>query len=150
MSRRGPGVVVDTNLWMHGLLMSSGPRAELVRQVLRLGQPVFSAAAFAELKQRLWLPKFDRYVTLEHRKRLLHDIDGCAMWVEVAPEIAGRAFCRNAADDKFIHAALAAGAAWVVTGSKDLLAAAEGVLPHGVHIAGPTDALLSPEFLRRV
>lgn len=150
MTPRGPGVVMDTHVWMCGLLMKAGARADLVRQVVRLGQPVFSPDTFTELKQRLWLPKFDRFVSMEHRKRLLHDIDGAARWVEAPQPVAARVFTRDEAADKFIHAALAAGGVWVVTGYQDLLALSESLTPSGVRIVTPSDALLSRDFLRRV
>ncbi|OHC61326.1 MAG: putative toxin-antitoxin system toxin component, PIN family [Rhodocyclales bacterium RIFCSPLOWO2_02_FULL_63_24] len=88
MSPRGPGVVIDTNVWISGLLTQTGYPAQLTRQAVRRGQPVFSAATFAELKERLWRPKFDRYLTLEQRKALLGDIESIALWIDVSPAIA--------------------------------------------------------------
>ena len=139
-------VVIDTNVWISGLLTRSGAPARLTRQVVRTCQPVFSADTFAELNERLWRPKFDRYVTLEQRTALLRDIQSIALWVDVPPTTAAQTFCRDAADDKFIHAALAAPAAWLVTGDQDLLVLAERVLPLGVRIISPADAVALPEF----
>ncbi|MBW8073694.1 MAG: putative toxin-antitoxin system toxin component, PIN family [Ferrovum sp.] len=73
---------------------------------------------FAELKHRLWLPKFDRYVSMEYRRQILHDIDTVAYWTDVPQKISVKVFCRDADDDKFIHATLAACADWLVTGDK--------------------------------
>ena len=70
MNSRGLVAVIDTNVWISGVLTRSGVPAQLVRQVVRLGHPVFSPETFAELKQRLWLPKFDRYVSMEDRRQL--------------------------------------------------------------------------------
>lgn len=114
-------VVIDTNVWISAFLLKSSIPAELVRQVLAQGQPVFSPATFAELNERLWRPKFDRYLNMEDRKQLLHDADAVAHWVAVTPAIGAQAFSRDADDDKFIHAALAAGATLLVTGDDDLL-----------------------------
>ena len=150
MSPRGPGVVIDTNVWISGLLTKSGPPAQLIRQVVRHGQPIFTLETFAELKQRLWLPKFDRYVAMEARKQLLHDIDTVAFWVDVPQEIAGQTFCRDVDDDKFIHAALAAGVNWLVSGDKDLLVLSESLLSSGLRIVSPADASQLPEFSPRV
>jgi putative PIN family toxin of toxin-antitoxin system len=143
---RGPGVVIDTNVWISGLLTTTGAPAQLARRVIRQGRPVFTSDTFAELKDRLWRPKFDRYVTMEIRKQLLHDIDTVAHWVGVPQEVAGQTFCRDSDDDKFIHAALAAKAPWLVTGDKDLLVLAEGLLAKGLRIVSPADALLMAEF----
>ncbi len=93
----------------------------MTRRVVRDGQPVFTAQTFAELKDRIWRPKFDRYVTIEQRKKLLSDIESSALWVNVPLTIAGATYCRDAADDMFIHAALAGQATWLVTGDNDLL-----------------------------
>lgn len=150
MSPRGPGVVIDTNVWISGLLTKVGYPAQLTRQVIQRGQPVFSVDTFAELKQRLWRPKFDRYVAMEQRKALLVDIESVALWVDVSPTIAAKTFCRDATDDKFIHTALAAESAWLVTGDKDLLVLSASVLPFGVSILSPADALRLPEFLLQV
>ncbi|HRC39412.1 MAG TPA: PIN family protein, partial [Rubrivivax sp.] len=52
--------------------------ARLVRHLLQHGRVLFSDATFTELEQRLWRPKFDRYVSTGLRKALLHD------WAAVA------------------------------------------------------------------
>ena len=114
-------VVIDTNVWISGLLSRNGPPALLTRKVVQDGQAVFTAQTFAELKDRLWRPKFDRYVTFEQRKKLLSDIESSALWVEVPTAIASTTYSRDLADDKFIHAALTAQATWLVTGDDDLL-----------------------------
>ena len=146
MSPRGPVVIIDTNVWISGLLTKTGAPAQLTRQVVKRSQPVFSADTFAELKERLWRPKFDRYIDMDRRKQFLHDIDAVAYWVNVPQEIAQQTFCRDANDDMFIHAALAAGADWLVTGDQDLLVLSENLLASGVRIVSPADALQLPEF----
>jgi putative PIN family toxin of toxin-antitoxin system len=143
-----PAVVIDTNVWISGLLAKTGAPAQLTRQVVRTGQPVFSADTFAELKDRLWRPKFDRYVTLEQRKTLLRDLESIALWVDVPAAIAAITYSRDSADDKFIHAAQAAETAWLVSGDKDLLVLAENMLQHDVRIISPADAMCLPEFSR--
>jgi putative PIN family toxin of toxin-antitoxin system len=146
MHPRGPCIVIDTNVWISGLLTKAGVPALLTRHVVRHAQPVFSADTFAELKERLWRPKFDRYVSMDLRKSLLTDIESIALWTDVPPEVAARQYCRDDTDDKFIHAALAAEAAWLVTGDRDLLVLAESVAPLGVSIITPAAAMRLPEF----
>jgi len=130
--------VVDTNVWISAFLTKVGAPAIVVRRILEVGQPAFSEATFAELATRLWLPKFDRYVSLEDRKALLHDAGAVAHWVEVPAGLAARTFCRDAQDNKFIHAALACGAPWLITGDRDLLAFPS---QSGLRILTPADAL---------
>lgn len=135
----GLRVVIDTNVWISAFLTRTGAPALVVRKILQKGRPVFSPATFAELESRLWLPKFDRYVSLDDRKAMLHDAEALAHWIDVPSEIAAQMYCRDADDDKFIQAALAAKAPWLVTGDLDLLAVPE--LPD-LRIQCPVNALL--------
>ena len=141
----GCAVVIDTNVWISGLLSASGAPAQLTRQAVRNGRPVFSAETFTELRERLWRPKFDRYITLEQRKRFLLDLESIACWVDVPPTIAGQPLCCDPADDKFLHLALAADANWLITGDQDLLILAGSAAVQGVSILSSAEALrLSP------
>jgi len=142
-------VVIDTNVWISGLLTRAGAPALLTRQVVRTGQPVLSPESYAELEERLWRPKFDRYITLEQRRAFLKDLQGIALWVEVPPAVAARTFCRDPADDKIIHAALAAEASWLVSGDQDLLVLSDSLAAQGVKIVSPADAMALPEFQKR-
>ena len=142
-------VVIDTNVWISGMLTKTGTPAQLIRHVVSYSLPVFSQDTFTELKQRLWLPKFDRYVSMEYRKQLLHDIDTVAVWVDVPQNISAQTYCRDADDNKFIHAAIVAGADWLVTGDKDLLVLADSMRASGIRIVSPSDAIQLPEFSLR-
>lgn len=148
MKAEGAGLiaVIDTNVWISGFLSKAGAPALLTRQVVKHGRPVFTLATFAELQERLWRPKFDRYLSLEHRKQLLRDVDAAALWVTVPAEIERQTFSRDPGDDKFIHAALAANVAWLFTGDQDLLVLANDLQPLGLHILSPADALQLPSF----
>ena len=117
-------VVIDTNVWISAFLLRKGAAAWAVRRMLTERRPCFSAATFAELEDRLWRPKFDRYLSLQDRRALLQDAQALAHWVEIPARLAEQAWCRDADDDKFIHTALAASAAWLVTGDQDLLSVA--------------------------
>ena len=140
MRAKGAVVVIDTNVWISGLLTPAGHPGQLTRHAVLSAQPAFSRATFAEIEDRLWRPKFDRYVTMELRKRFMSDLASIALWVDVPAAMAAKTFCRDAADDKFIHAALAAGAPWLVSGDKDLLALAQSLSPLGLSVLSPADA----------
>jgi putative PIN family toxin of toxin-antitoxin system len=131
-------VVVDTNVWISAALSKTGSPAQVVRDVLTRGLPVFTHSTFDELQTRLWKPKFDRYISMDLRKRILHDIKAAAMWIDVPTDITAVAHSRDQDDDKFVHAALAANAPWLVTGDQDLLSLKP--LP-GLQILTPTNAL---------
>lgn len=114
-------VVVDTNVLLSAALSPRGAPAQLIDRLLSRTQIVFSEQTFAELKTRLWKPKFDRYITMERRRSLLHDFNAIAHWVKVPEPVARVSYSRDPTDDAFIHAALAAGARRLVTGDDDLL-----------------------------
>ena len=114
-------VVVDTNVLLSAALSPTGAPAQLVDQLLMHAHIVFSERTFEEFKTRLWKPKFDRYITMERRQHLLHDFNAIAHWVNVLQPVANVAYSRDATDDAFIHAAIAAGARRLVTGDEDLL-----------------------------
>lgn len=143
---RSVRVVIDTNVCLSAIFTVSGAPAQLVRQVTKHGLPVFSPATFAKLHARLWLPKFDRYVSMESRKQLLHDIDAIAFWVDVSVATASESFCRDSDDDKFIHAALTADARWLVTGDKDLFSVATLLAARELQIISPAVALKTISF----
>ncbi len=136
-------VVIDTNVWISGMLSTRGTPAQLVRQVLSHGVAVFTQATFDELESRLWKPKFDPYLSIEARRLLLHDVNAAAQWVEVPTGLAAGKWSRDPHDDAFVRAALAAKAPWLVTGDTDLLS----IPPmDGLHILTPAAALALPEF----
>lgn len=78
-------VVLDTNVLISAALLPVSVPARVLHQVLARSRLVFSDATFAELETRLWKPKFDRYITLETRRALLHDLAAVAEWVNPRP-----------------------------------------------------------------
>jgi putative PIN family toxin of toxin-antitoxin system len=74
--------VLDTNLLISAALSSQGAPARLLQRVLQHHHLVFCQATFDELRTRLCRPKFDRYLSLEQRDRLLHDFGACAQWLD--------------------------------------------------------------------
>lgn len=122
-------LVIDTDVLISAALAAGSPPARLVRHVLAHGRLLFSDVTFAELESRLWRPKFDRYLSIEDRKLVLHDFGAGATWVDVPASIAAQTFSRDAGDDKFLQLALAAQASLLVSGDCDLLdlAAVKGI-----------------------
>lgn len=130
-------LVIDTNVLISAALLQESVPARLLRRVLQNGRIVFSQATFTELESRLWRPKFDRYVSMENRRLLLHDLSSVADWAE--PALASR-HSRDADDDKFVHLALASGAAWLISGDRDLL---DLKRVESVRVLSPASALRS-------
>jgi len=114
-------VVIDTNVLISAALLPASAPARCVDWALANAILLFSPDTFDELQTRLWRPKFDRYLSLEQRQAILHDIGAAALWL--TPEPSAATFSRDPGDDKFIHLALAGKAAWLLTGDQDLLTA---------------------------
>jgi len=113
--------VVDTNVLVSAALLSDSIPAQVVRFIIQKGRIVFTDATFRELEERIWKPKFDPYITIDIRRRLLHDFSAASQWVYIASEISSRSFSRDRDDDMFIHTALASGAKRIISSDKDLL-----------------------------
>lgn len=113
-------LVIDTNFLISAALSSKGAPARLVQEVLAQHRLVFSQPTFDELRTRLYRPKFDRYISLEFRERLLHDFKASAHWVDMGES---GVYCRDRDDDKFIETALKSQAQYLVSGDSDLLEA---------------------------
>jgi len=111
-------IVVDSNVLISAALSPKGTAAKVVSHIIRHHKVVFCNETFEELQTRLWRPKFDRYVTLEQRKLILHDLSAIAQWVEIDDEVR---YSRDRDDDKFIATALAGNAEVIVSGDSDLL-----------------------------
>ena len=131
-------VVVDTNVLLSAALSPRGAPAELMDKLLAEGRLVFSRVTFAELESRIWKPKFDRYLPIERRNQILHELNASALWVDVSSTISILSYSRDVKDDAFVHAALAAGVTRLVSGDDDLLC----LHPLGtLHILTPRAAL---------
>ena len=111
-------VVIDTNVLICAALLPGATPSRLVACVLEYQRLLFSEQTFEELRTRLHRPKFDRYLSLDDRKLLLHDFNAAADWVAL-DEVSS--FSRDRDDDKFVQTALNGGARWLVSGDADLL-----------------------------
>ena len=111
-------LVIDTNILISAALSPQGAPAKLVQVALAHHRLVFSQATLDELRTRLYRPKFDRYISLETRERLLHDFNASAHWVDIGEPAV---YCRDRDDDKFIETALKAQANYLISGDNDLL-----------------------------
>lgn len=130
-----PDWVLDTNVLISAALSRHGSPYALVQQVLAHARLVFSEPTFEELRTRIYRPKFDRYINLDMRERLLRDLSACGVWVEI--DDSGH-WSRDRDDDKFIATALQMPGAVLVSGDQDLLQA-HG--PAGLRILSPAQAL---------
>lgn len=75
--------VLDTNVLISAVLSRQGSPYVLVQRVLAEARTVFSEPTFEELRSRVYRPKFDRYISLDMRERVLRDLSASAPWVEI-------------------------------------------------------------------
>lgn len=128
--------VVDTNVLISAALIADSAPARVTLFLLEHARLLFCAETFAEFETRIWRPKFDRYLSIESRKRLLHDFNAAAEWIELGPAPLP-ALCRDPDDDKFLHVALIGKADCLISGDQDLLDAAP---MHTTRILSPAQA----------
>ena len=111
-------LVVDSNVFISGLLSSTSHPARVVERAIEHGQLLGSTETLRELIETLLLPKFDRYVSRQRREALL---DRLAPLVEIVEIVQRVQVCRDPKDDKFLELAVNGRANVVVTGDDDLL-----------------------------
>ena len=136
--------MLDTNVLISAALSRQGTPHALVQHLLTHARLVFSQATFEELRRRLYRPKFDRYIDIEVRERVLRDLSACGQWVEFGPH---PAWSRDADDDKFIATALQVKGAVLVSGDQDLLTA---TVPAGLTVLTPAQAWAELQSLARL
>jgi putative PIN family toxin of toxin-antitoxin system len=111
-------VVIDTNVLISYALKPDGLAGRVADFFIENSRLLFCTETFAELETRLWRPKFDRYITLEQRKQVLHDVSMSAIWIEITGK---SGYSRDPDDDKFVEVALLGQAELLVSGDSDLL-----------------------------
>lgn len=130
-------IVVDTNVFISGLLSSTSHPARVVEWIMEHGQLLGSTDTLRELIQTLLSPKFDRYVARPRREALL---DRLAPSVEIVEIVQRVRACRDPKDDKFLEVAVNGEARVIVTGDDDLLS---------LHPFRGVDILLPAAYLER-
>ncbi|MFG6413014.1 putative toxin-antitoxin system toxin component, PIN family [Roseateles sp. DC23W] len=140
-----PAIVVDTQVVMDWLVFSD-PRAQSLAAALTSGglRWLVAAAMRDEIRHVLGRGVAARYAP--DLALIEAQFDAHAQPVDIAPPqpLAGRLVCRDPDDQKFIDLALAAGARWLVSRDKALLALAKRAKPRGLLIVKPE--VWSPEL----
>jgi putative PIN family toxin of toxin-antitoxin system len=126
-------VVIDTNVLISGLLLTTSTPAQAVEKAVTKAQLVATLETLRELIEKLHSHKFDRYVHRERRDALLERV---ASLVEIIDVLQSIRASRDPKDDKFLEAAVNGRADVIVTGDNDLL----GLNPfRGVAILTPAE-----------
>jgi len=128
--------VLDTNALISAFLLSANSVAALAYyKAKEHGEIVLSEDTFNEFSDVFIRPKFDKYLGPGKRLAIIEDLKDTVKFTPVAKKIQA---CRDPKDDKYLELAVAAGAACIVTGDKDLLV----LHPfHNISILTPADFL---------
>ncbi|MGD0939364.1 MAG: putative toxin-antitoxin system toxin component, PIN family [Terracidiphilus sp.] len=110
-------LVIDTNVVLSGLLF---PGSTSSRALLRAqsGEVLASDATLLELVEVMSRARFDRYVELSIRQRLVAEFANACETLQIVAPIRA---CRDPKDDKFLEVAVHGRAELIVTGDEDLL-----------------------------
>ena len=128
-------VVVDTNVFLSGLLRESSTPGQVAARARRNAIVLVSQATMQELADVLAETKFDRYLTVEQRLQFIRLIASIAEHVPIIHLVRE---CRDPKDDKFLEVALNGRADVIITGDDDLLQMNPW---RGIEILSPSDYL---------
>ena len=111
--------VFDSTVIVSAFLFNySSPPGLALLLALSLGTLLMSKPQADELEDVLSRRKFDRYATVEERKRLLRDLIRDAELIEITQTVQA---CRDPKDAKILELAINGHADYVVSGDRDLL-----------------------------
>lgn len=111
-------VVFDTNVLVSAALFPNSAPGRAVYPCTYGAAVLFSTVTFAELREVLWRPKFDAYLSQARRDEFIRFLLAYSERIGVANHIKA---CRDPRDDKFLDVAVNGKADCLVTGDADLL-----------------------------
>lgn len=112
-----PKVIIDTNIWISGLFWGGIPFQVLEKFYRRLVIVSFSKETFSEWNDKIViLAQFTGKMELYLKDKRLIEKNSLFIFPKEKVEI-----CRDPKDNKFLEAAIAAEADFLISGDKDLL-----------------------------
>jgi putative PIN family toxin of toxin-antitoxin system len=106
-------IVLDASTFVSAALKANSlPERALFRAISRPNQLILSQAVEQEYRDVLFRPKFDRFVSLERRQRILDIVLVAAERVEPVQPVTE---CADPKDDKYLALAAAGGADLIVS-----------------------------------
>jgi putative PIN family toxin of toxin-antitoxin system len=112
-------VVIDTNVLVAAVINRGGRPSQSIELVARRGTLVLTHGLVHELREVLSRPYFASRIDVRRRAAIPVALARIAHFVVPTETIR---ICRDPKDDKFLEAAVAGNAAFIVTGDADLLA----------------------------
>jgi uncharacterized protein len=111
-------IVIDTNIFISAALSPNGTANQSVTKAIQEFTIVHSDKIYQEIADRLYKPKFDKYLSNERRTQFLNLIHSKSQFIKTISQIV---VCRDLDDNKFLELAIDSNAKFLVTGDKDLL-----------------------------
>ncbi|RZM78617.1 putative toxin-antitoxin system toxin component, PIN family [Leptolyngbya iicbica] len=108
----------DTSVIVSALLRPGSVPRQAFDLATERGVMLASVATLSELREVLFRPKFDRYITLQERLQFLAALMESVVLIDVDVTIAAS---RDAKDNKFLELAVSGQATCLVSGDEDLL-----------------------------
>ena len=109
--------VFDTNVIISSVLFSDSVPGQAFARCRDDGTLLFSQALVEELNDVFRRDKFNRYVALELRERLLEALVRESELIEITEQVKA---CRDPKDDRILELAVNGHASFIVTGDSDL------------------------------
>lgn len=110
--------VFDTNVLLSALLSPRSASQTAFLKAIRTDYIVYSDKTLAELEEKIYLSRFDKYAPLSRRLAFFHKYQDTAFPITIRHIIQA---CRDPKDDKFLELAKSANADCIVTKDYDLL-----------------------------
>ncbi|MGD1715859.1 putative toxin-antitoxin system toxin component, PIN family [Dapis sp. BLCC M172] len=112
-------VILDTNVLISGLLLSSSTSQQVFDWVTAKEVMLISENTYQEISRTLIRKKFDKYLSLETRLQFISALRNKAeIIINITETIE---ICRDSKDNKFLELAVSGNATHIITGDKDLL-----------------------------
>ena len=111
-------IVVDTNIFISAALNPSGTVSQALTKAIQEFTIVHSDETYQELADRLYKPKFDKYISKQRRAEFLSLIHSRSQFIKPISQIR---ICRDLDDNKFLDLLIDSSAEFLLTGDKDLL-----------------------------
>lgn len=110
--------VLDTNLIISGILTRHSPPSKVFDYIRTYGEFIFSEETFKEVARVLYRPKFDRYISIQSRDKLIHDLIEISTFVSPQKKYS---ICRDVKDNMFLDIAVEGEVSFIISGDEDLL-----------------------------
>jgi uncharacterized protein len=111
-------IVIDTNIFISAALSPGGTAFQAFSKAMQKFIIAHSDQTYQEIAERIYKPKFDKYISNEKREQFLQVIKNNCQFIQTTTQVT---ICRDADDNKFLELAIDSGARFLLTGDQDLL-----------------------------